>query len=97
MLLEIVSAASLREHAEALAERIHAFWPQLEVVVHTHKPAKARPRASPFDVVWVERWGGSRTSAIVYTHQTRDAHAPPPTVRELWRELSLKINGQIVV
>jgi XTP/dITP diphosphohydrolase len=37
--------------------------------VHAHAPAAAH--ASAFDVLWLERWGASRTSHVLYTHAGR--------------------------
>ena len=66
--VEIGCAAAHAPHATALASALHAYWPQIEVKVRPHAPSAASPRASSFDVLWVERWGRARTSAVLYSH-----------------------------
>ena len=56
--------------------------------------AQGTPRASPFDVLWIERWGGSRSSSVVYTHLVgQHVDQPLPAERAVWKELSLRIDG----
>ena len=67
VLVEIVHAAEHAERARAIAGALHDYWPQAEVRAHAHVAAKSAPRASPFYVVWIERWGGTRSSKVIYT------------------------------
>ena len=96
MLVEIVCTHAHMPHATRLAEELHSYWPQLALRLHPHKSSKDAPRISPFDVLWVERWGTSRHSAVMYTHGGKGEQGPPHT-RTLWRELHRKIYGQLVL
>ena len=93
-LIEIAHAPAHEAHARRLAAQLHAYWPQLELRVHAYAPAAAH--ASAFDVLWLERWGASRTSHVLYTHAGR-AQSKLPGERALWREVSLKIDGKAVL
>ena len=76
---------------------MHAYWPQLAVRTHAHSPTrKDTARVSPFDVIWVERWGASRRSAVLYTHYGR-GEQPLPGERALWREISAKVDGNVLI
>ena len=86
-LVEVVFARALEPYATRFAERLHAYWPQLEVHLHAHSATSDAPRASPFDVIWIERWGGSRRSCV-YRGLSE---------RALWRELDLKMNGKLLL
>ena len=96
VLVELVYAPAHQQHATRLAEQIHSYWPQLEVRTHAHRSAKDTPRVSPFDVLWAERCGNSRRSAVLYTHYGK-GEGPLPGERALWREISLKIDGKLVL
>eukprot|EP00900_Chrysochromulina_parva_P020624 jgi/Chrpa1/3195/Chrysochromulina_OHIO_Genome00002375-RA len=91
-LIEIAHAPAHEAHARRVAAQLHAYWPQLELRVHAHAAA----HASAFDVLWLERWGASRTSHVLYTHAGR-ALSKLPGERALWREVSLKIDGKAVL
>ena len=93
--LEIIYAPAHKEHAVYLAERIHTFWPQLQVGTYSHMATKGTPRASPFDIVWIERWGLSRTTEIIYTHYNKGPQLLPSD-RAVWRELNARLCGQTV-
>ena len=98
-LVEIVCAPAHQQYARQLADQLHAYWPQLELRVHAPS-AKAAPRASTFDVLWIERWGSSRRSKILYTHvAARNGGLPPtklPGERHLWREITLLVDGRVL-
>ena len=95
--IELVVALVHAPHATRLAERLHGYWPQLSVRIIHHRVTKdSSPRVSPFDVIWIERWGASRRSAVIYTHHAK-GDAPLPTERALWRELSRRIDGTMVL
>ena len=95
-LVEVTCAPSYLEHARRMAAQLHSYWPQLALHVRSPNP-KAPPRASSFDVLWVERWGGSRTSTILYWQDAARPDATLPSAREVWRALSLKVDGRIVI
>ena len=84
------------EHAALAAQlraKVESYWPLLTVRTRAASTAKAATRcgtAHAFDLLWVERWGVSRHSAVLHSQQ---AGAALPTVRSLLTAIRKKVEG----
>ena len=82
--------AALAEHLRA---KVEAYWPLLTVRTRATSAAKEATRcgtAHACDLLWVERWGPTRHSAVLHAQQ---AGAALPTVRNLLTAIRKKIEG----
>ena len=79
--------------ATLTACQVLAYWPLLTVRTRAASSAKGATRcgtAHAFDLLWVERWGVSRHSAVLHAQQDGTAL---PSVRSLLTAIRKKIEG----
>ncbi|KAL3928280.1 MAG: hypothetical protein SGPRY_002453 [Prymnesium sp.] len=94
VILEVIFHPAHNDHAVQVAERMHAFWPSLEVRIRQCNIQEGNRGSHTFDVLWIERCGASRRSSIIH-RQAKGASLP--SERALWREITRRLHGNVVL
>jgi hypothetical protein len=78
------------QFAQRAAQSVQRYWPSLQFSTQPRAHKAQGGGRSGLDILWIERWGGSRRSAVLYQGAKQ---GELPSDRAIFRALSEKIYG----